>query len=139
MTLSAWAQPVMEFKAGNDTYVVEKLTDGHGIIWGVEFLDKDLIIFTEKTGRIQTLDLKTGLARLLKNLPSVYNAGQGGLLDIAVHPEFAQNSYVYVSYAKKLTTGGQTTAVARARHADAAAAAATLRYPVMMKAEAVSV
>ncbi len=114
-TFPTWAQPVMQFKAGDDNYVVEKLTEGHGTIWGVEFINSDLIIFTEKNGRIQTLDLKTGLARLLKNLPTVYNAGQGGLLDIAVHPEFAQNSFVYVTYAKKLTTGGQTTAVARAR------------------------
>ena len=115
ITISTWAQPVMQFKAGSESYVVEKLTDGHGTIWGVEFINNDLIIFTEKNGRIQTLDLKTGVPRLLQNLPKIYDAGQGGLLDIALHPEFKENSWVYVTYAKKIATGGQTTAVARAR------------------------
>lgn len=115
ISFSALSQPVMQFKAGSDSYVVEKLTEGHGIIWGVEFINSDLIIFTEKNGRIQTLDLKTGLTRLLQNLPKVYDAGQGGLLDVALHPDFAENSWVYVTYAKRLSTGGQTTALARAR------------------------
>ena len=110
----SWAQPVMQFKAGSENYVVEKLTEGHGTIWSVEFINNDLIIFTEKSGRIQTLDLKTGVPRLLQNLPKIYDAGQGGLLDIALHPEFKENSWVYVTYAKKTSTG-QTTAVARAR------------------------
>lgn len=113
---SLWAapEPVLNFKVAQESFKVEKLTDGHGIIWGMDFLTKDLLLFTEKNGQISVLDLKKETVRNLKNLPKVYDSGQGGLLDIAVDPNFSQNSFVYVTYSKRIENK-QTTAMARAR------------------------
>jgi glucose/arabinose dehydrogenase len=113
---SLWAEPVpvLNFKVAQESFKVEKLTDGHGIIWGMDFLTKDHLLFTEKNGQISVLDLKKETVRNLKNLPKVYDSGQGGLLDIAIDPNFSQNSFVYVTYSKRIE-GKQTTAMARAR------------------------
>lgn len=111
---AAAATAVLNFEVQGRAYSVDKLTDGHGIIWGMEFLTPTKMIFTELTGRVHVLDLETGTTRELKNVPQVHVAVQGGLLDVAVHPDFKKNNWVYVTYAKRLN-GQQTLAMARAK------------------------
>lgn len=106
--------PVLSFKAQGENYDVDKIVDGFSAIWAVEFLSPDKMIFNEITGTISTLDLKTGVTRQLKNPPVVYQSGQGGLLDVAVDPDFNKNQFIYVSYSKKVGTK-QTTAMARSK------------------------
>lgn len=108
------AAAVLNFNINDQEYLVEKVTDGHGVIWGMSFLDKDKIIFTEQSGKIHLLDLKSASVRTLKNVPAVSHSGQGGLLDIALHPKFDENKWVYITYSKKIGSK-QTTAMARAR------------------------
>lgn len=105
---------VLNFTINDQAYVVEKVTDGHGIIWGMSFINKDKIIFTEQNGKIHVLDLSSGSVRELKNVPAVSHSGQGGLLDIALHPKFNENKFVFITYSKKVGSK-QTTALARAR------------------------
>jgi glucose/arabinose dehydrogenase len=106
--------PVLSFKAQGENYDVDKIVDGFNAIWAMEFLSPDKMIFNEITGTISTFDLKTGVTRQLKNPPVVYQSGQGGLLDVAVDPDFAKNQFIYVSYSKKVGTK-QTTAMARSK------------------------
>jgi glucose/arabinose dehydrogenase len=106
--------PVLSFKAGQESYDVDKIADGFDGIWAMEFLDTSKMIFNEINGQISTLDLKTGVTRQLKNLPVVYVSGQGGLLDIAVDPDFKKNNFIYVTYSKKVGSK-QTTAMARSK------------------------
>lgn len=112
----SWAKPVgvLKFTIQNSLYLIEKVTDGHGIIWAAEFLSEDKLIFTEKSGQLHLLDVTSGVVRTLKNPPVVYDSGQGGLMDVALHPKFSQEPYVFVTYAKRIA-GKQTTALARAR------------------------
>jgi glucose/arabinose dehydrogenase len=56
--------------------------------------------------------ISTGTLSAILGLPAISQNGQGGLLDIAVHPEFDKNNYVYITYAVS-ATGGQTTALGR--------------------------
>jgi glucose/arabinose dehydrogenase len=113
-SIFAASVPVLTFKAQNETYDVEKIADGFNGIWAMEFLTPDKMIFNEITGSISTLDLKTGVTRQMKNLPQVYVSGQGGLLDVAVDPDFNKNQFIYVTYSKKVGAN-QTTAMARAK------------------------
>ncbi len=114
-SIAAAAAPVVgQFTLKGVTYKVEKLTEGHGVIWGMDFVAADQLLFTEKAGRLLLLDLRSGLAQTVKNPPEVYAAGQGGLLDLALAPDFTKSKWVYVSYAKRVGSKN-TTALARAQ------------------------
>jgi glucose/arabinose dehydrogenase len=67
--------------------------------WGMTFLDRDRILLTEKAGRMRIVEKGTLLTRRVEGVPPVRVHGQGGLLDVTAHPQFAKNSLVYWSYA----------------------------------------
>ena len=64
------------------TYEKVLIKDGFEIIWGMEQIEKNLILVTERRGRIKLLNLETGVVKLIPGEPEVYARGQGGLLDI---------------------------------------------------------
>lgn len=75
---------------------VNTILTNRGIIWGFDFLPGGDIIFTEKNGKICRL---TGSAVTeLTGFPEVKTDGQGGLLDIKLHPSYASNGWIYASY-----------------------------------------
>ena len=86
---------------------------GTGVIWGMDFLDENQMVVTRRTGELDLIDLNTGKQQSL-NAPTVRAKGQGGLLDIKVRRQDKQ-TYLYVTYSKKLEKGS-TTALARAEY-----------------------
>ena len=87
------------------------------IPWSIEFLDKNTIIYAEKKGEIYIV--KNNTAVKVENVPEVYFRGQGGLLDLELHPDFKNNNLIYMSYASgSREQGGGNTAVARAKLID---------------------
>ena len=64
----------------------EVLLQQYDVIWGFDFLSSDKIIFTQRSGKINTFDLKTKIVTSIGGAPAVWHSGQGGLLDIKVHP-----------------------------------------------------
>ena len=69
------------------------------IPWALDFLPDGSIIFTERPGRVRLIDKKGGLlAEPLLTIEDVVPRGEGGLLGIAVHPDFVKNSFIYVYY-----------------------------------------
>jgi len=67
--------------------------------WALDFLPDGSIIFTERPGRIRFIDPKEGLLpEPLLVIDEVAHVGEGGLLGIAVHPDFDQNQFIYVYY-----------------------------------------
>ncbi len=81
--------------------------------WGTALLPSGELLVTERYGTLFKVN-KQGQKTEIIGLPRVHTQGQGGLLDVAVHPEFDQNSWLYFSYAKPLASGRQT-ALARAQ------------------------
>lgn len=81
--------------------------------WAVAFLPDGRKIVTERPGRVRIVDRGGRLSAPLADVPAVYARGQGGLLDIVLDPQFAQNRQLYLSYAEP-GPGGAGTAVARA-------------------------
>lgn len=65
--------------------------------WGMEFLPDGRLLITEKPGRLR-LYSDGQLSPPLAGVPSVEHKDQGGLLDVAVDPDFARNGFVYLSY-----------------------------------------
>jgi aldose sugar dehydrogenase len=82
--------------------------------WGMAFLPDGDLLITERGGSIRWVRAGELVPDPVPGGPTVRSGGQGGLLDIALHPDFAVNGFVYLSYSKAVD-GGVTTAVARAR------------------------
>lgn len=82
--------------------------------WGFAFLPGGDILVTERPGRLRLVTEAGLLDEPVDGLPDVYASGQGGLLDVAVSPDFADSGIIFLSYAEA-GEGGAGTAVARAR------------------------
>jgi aldose sugar dehydrogenase len=81
--------------------------------WGLQFLGSGRLLVTERPGRLRIVDAN-GSLQTVSGLPKVWAAGQGGLLDVAVDPKFAENNLIYWTYAEpRGATRG--TAVARGK------------------------
>lgn len=89
--------------------------------WSMAFLPEGGMLITERPGSLRLLRIPGGLSKPLAGVPKVAAQGQGGLLDVALSPGFAQDRYVYLSYAE--SDGSRSgTAVGRGRlSADATA------------------
>ena len=80
--------------------------------WGLAWLPDGRLLVTERAGEILVFKNDQFSGVKLKGVPSVFNDGQGGLLDIVLHPNYKQNGWIYISYAKPVPEGA-TTAVMR--------------------------
>ncbi len=97
-------------------YTVVTVAEGLINPWSIAFLPGGDLLVTEKPGRLRIVRNGTLLPNAVPGAPTVLAQGQGGLLEVALHPQFAQNRFVYFSYSKPLDPGpGATTAVARGR------------------------
>ena len=82
--------------------------------WGMAFLPDGRLLVTEKGGALRIVD-SSYVSTPVPGTPTVYAQGQGGLLDVALDPDFATEPYVYLTYAKPGPEGQAATAVGRAR------------------------
>jgi glucose/arabinose dehydrogenase len=82
--------------------------------WGLAFLPEGRMLVTERPGRLRIVERDGRLNPPLDGLPPVVAGGQGGLLDVVLHPKFADNRLIYWSYSEA-GDGGAGTAVARGR------------------------
>lgn len=82
--------------------------------WGMVFLPDESILFTEKSG--QLIHYKDGKKTIIEGLPEIYVRGQGGLLDIELHPNYKENGWLYLSFSSPEGEGeGGNTAIMRAK------------------------
>lgn len=87
--------------------------------WGLDFLPDGGLLVTEKSGALKRVDTETGAVTDIGGVPASAEVGQGGLMDVLVHPDFASNGWIYLSY----TVAGEgvfSTRVSRGRLVDGA-------------------
>lgn len=82
--------------------------------WGLAFLPDGRMLVTERPGRLRYVSADGKLSAPLEGVPRVFAVGQGGLLDVALDPRFAENRSIYLSFSEPVD-GKARTAVARAR------------------------
>ena len=99
---------------GDGPLVVTEVARGFEHPWGLAFLPDGRMLVTERPGRLVLVEADGKSRRTLAGVPSVRAGGQGGLLGIALSPNFAQDRLVYLSFAEA-GEGGAGTAVARGR------------------------
>ena len=93
---------------------VVTVAEGFEVPWSMAFLPNGDMLVTERPGRLRIVRNGRLLPTSVEGVPAVHAMGQGGLLDVVLHPDFASNQLVYLSYAKPLTDGS-TTAIVRGR------------------------
>ena len=94
---------------------VEKAFTDFSAPWGLAFLpDESGMLVTEKSGQLILTDVESGDRTALTGVPEVYARGQGGLLDVTIHPGFDSNGLVYLT-CSIAGEGGSTTRVGRGR------------------------
>lgn len=94
------------------SFKVQKLYDQLRNPWGMAWLPDGRLLVTERSGEILVFKNDKFTGEKLTGVPAVFNKGQGGLMDIQLHPNYAQNKWIYITYSKPVT-GGATTAVMR--------------------------
>ncbi|MFZ0397994.1 MAG: PQQ-dependent sugar dehydrogenase [Methyloceanibacter sp.] len=99
-------------KAG--TIKVETVATGLSHPWGLAFLPDGRMLVTERSGTLRLVSKDGKLSEPLSGVPKVVAMGQGGLLDVAIDPDFKSNSLVYLTYSEP-GEGGAGTAVARGK------------------------
>lgn len=95
-------------------YEYEVVADNIEIPWGFDFFDDGSIIITEKSG--QVFHHKNGETTSIGEIPNVYNRGQGGLLDVKIHPDYPNSPWIYFTQASNVgEEDGGHTALIRAK------------------------
>jgi Glucose/sorbosone dehydrogenases len=113
-TVTEQATPADAANSVTSAAVTEVLT-GVSNPWSLAFLpDESGLLVTEQAGRLLLVELETGDRTALAGVPEVHARGQGGLLDVAIHPDFDSTRLVYLTYSVA-GEGGSTTRVGRGR------------------------
>lgn len=100
------------FETENGKIKLQNVFDKAKNPWGVAFLPTEQIFVTDKSGVAYLVD-NNGNSTEITGVPEVRFAGQGGLMDVLLHPDFTKNKIVYLSYSKPhpTNTNLQTTAI----------------------------
>ncbi|MFK2913336.1 PQQ-dependent sugar dehydrogenase [Pseudomonas sp. 3HC3] len=114
--LPLWAHAAAEqrFPSEEGTLIVSTLADGLRNPWALAFLPggKDMLV-TERAGNLRLVNAEGKVGPSISGVPKVWAEGQGGLLDVALSPEFGKDRTVYLSYAEEGSDGKAGTAVGR--------------------------
>jgi len=86
-----------------------------GIPWGMVWLPNGDLLITMRSGELKIVKKGDSEAETIAGLPKIARGGQGGLLDIALHPDHINNGWIYLSYVKADGTGYKSTAIMRAK------------------------
>jgi aldose sugar dehydrogenase len=104
------------YRAADYEYRVVPVVQGLEHPWAIAFLPGGDMLVTERPGRLRIVRNGTLLPTPVAGVPAVLAEGQGGLLDVVPHPDFATNRLVYLSFSKPIGDGKEaTTAVVRGR------------------------
>ena len=117
MSFSANANNAADTKAPAVRFQLEKLVEGLGIPWGMAYLSASRILITEREGTIKQLDTQTKKLTPVQGVPEVFVDGQGGLLDVAVPPDFKAGDWIYFTFVRNKDDQG-VTVLARAKLKD---------------------
>src|ERR1051325_1850683 len=96
------------------SFRVVRLVEGLDHPWSLAFLPDGRMLVTERPGRLRTISKSKLDPEPVAGVPEVVANGQGGLFDVVLHPRFAENSLVYLSYNGR-GPGGAGTELARGK------------------------
>jgi glucose/arabinose dehydrogenase len=98
-------------------FVIETVVTGLDVPWGLAFLPNGDLLISERAGTLHRFSAGK-LSSPIEGLPPIMASGQGGLLDLALHPDYDKNGWIYIAYSALNTTSRKrigNTAIMRAR------------------------
>ncbi|HBK72388.1 MAG TPA: hypothetical protein DDZ39_12165 [Flavobacteriaceae bacterium] len=118
MTINACAQEhessVEVVTSQQNHYTTELVISELDAPWGMAFLPDESILVTERAGKL--ILFKDKVKTVINGLPKIKASGQGGLMDVELHPDYETNGWIYLSYASEEGEGaGSNTAILRAK------------------------
>jgi glucose/arabinose dehydrogenase len=111
--LEAGAAPHREESDGVE-FTATALTDALDMPWSFAFMPGGDILVSERGGTLRRFQPDSGELTPVSGVPEVFYKGQGGLLDVVLHPDFPEPAWVYLTYAVPMGEGRSTTRLARA-------------------------
>lgn len=86
------------FSTEHHNFRLEKIAEVDGVLWSIAFLPDDSILMTQRSGKLW--HLRDGKKHEITGTPNVWATGQGGLLEVAPHPEYEKNGWIYLSFSE---------------------------------------
>lgn len=119
LTANAQTGQAQTFKSELGPVTATPVVQGLDHPWALAFLpDKKGMLVTERPGHLRWVSPEGKLSAPLAGVPKVWAKGQGGLLDVVLSPDFANDRLVYLSFAEEGQDGNAGTAVGRGRLSD---------------------
>lgn len=119
ITLCAASGQAQTFRSPAGNVTVETIVSGLNHPWGLAFLPDGRMLVTERPGRMRIATRDGRLSQPLAGVPPVFASGQGGLHDVVLDRQYAENNTIYFCFAEPVERGGRTS-LARARLVDEA-------------------
>lgn len=108
LVLPVWAEASRIINSQAAQFELKPVIDGLGIPWGLAFISDTEIIVTERSGKIRLVNIETGKLHNLQGEPAVFAEGQGGMLDVAVPPDFKPGDWIYFTLVREKAGEGVT-------------------------------
>lgn len=81
---------------------IEVFAEGLEVPWAIDFADANTALITERPGRLRLVIKGKLQPEAVKNIPAVLNEGQGGLMDVAIDPDYKENGWIYLAFSHVL-------------------------------------
>jgi aldose sugar dehydrogenase len=104
-------------RSAKQTFRIETLTDAVETPWGIAFLPDGKLLITERPGRLRVF-ANGKLGDPVQGIPTVWTRQDGGLFDVEVHPNYAQNGWIYLAFAEPRETNRSMTTIVRGKLRD---------------------
>jgi len=113
-TLTNHATSSEVIKSEQESFLLEQVIDGLGIPWGLVFISGNELLINSREGDIALLNTQSKKLTRIEGAPFVMALGQGGLLDVAVPPDFKPGDWIYFTFVRD-KDGDGVTVLARAK------------------------
>lgn len=117
----------------NPEITTETVVTGIDVPWGMTWLPDGAMLVTNRSGELRMVTDGQLVEEPIEGVPDVWARGQGGLLDIALHPDYEQNGWIYITYSSPEGGEGANTALMRAKLNDSRTS--LVNQEVLYKAE----
>jgi glucose/arabinose dehydrogenase len=102
-------------KAEQHAFKFEVVAEGISTPWALAFMPDGRLLITERSGALRVVEKGKLLPNPIEGTPAVWTQQDGGLFDIELHPDFAKNGWIYLSYADPGPDGSSMTVIIRGR------------------------
>ena len=115
LAISCAGQPDIKKSNSDENYTTETVVSDVSVPWGMDWLPNGDMLLTERSGTLHIFS-DGQLSEPVAGVPEVWANGQGGLLDVALHPDYEENGWIYITYSSPQgNERGANTALMRAR------------------------